>query len=308
VQLARAAVRYSGLAAVLRRVGRGVPILCYHNVVGAGAEGLGDPSSNMGQEQFVRQMEWLRQRYRIAPLDELLADRGIATRRGIAALTFDDGYLGFFRHAVPVLEAFDLPATVFIVSGAPGSSSGFWWDDPEVVRQLTPDRRRHWLGDLGGDSMKIRAELPNGVSPGQRHEELLPASWHVIRQYGGHRLLSFGGHSVTHRAMAWLDRDSLMRELVECRAVLAREINGAPTTFAYPYGSWNIDVHNAARDAGYTAAFTLDNRVAKAHDSRWALPRLCIPTGLPLSAFVSWLVDLRRPESNSASLAPGRGP
>jgi peptidoglycan/xylan/chitin deacetylase (PgdA/CDA1 family) len=44
------------------------------------------------------------------------------------AVTFDDGYRDNIVYALPILERFNIPATIFIVSGSIGSSREFWWD------------------------------------------------------------------------------------------------------------------------------------------------------------------------------------
>ena len=49
-------------------------------------------------------------------------------------MTFDDGYADNLYAAKPLLEAADVPATVFIVSGAIGQAREFWWD--ELARTL----------------------------------------------------------------------------------------------------------------------------------------------------------------------------
>jgi peptidoglycan/xylan/chitin deacetylase (PgdA/CDA1 family) len=266
-------------------------VLCYHNVVGPDARGLGDPGTHMGVEDFSRHMEWLAKCYRVLSLEELLSLPRGKPVRGAAAITFDDGYTGVFEHALPVLEALSLPATLFVVAGAPDSGAGFWWDDPAIVSLATPQRRVHWLGDLAGDSVRIRAE--QAAAADRRHIELVPASWDRIREAARHPLFSFGAHSVTHRALAALDRDALVYELAASRDILSHQLGSAPDFFAYPYGSWNREVHDAARAAGYSAALTLDDRPFSSADTRWAIPRVCIPANLPINGLVSWLVNVR---------------
>jgi peptidoglycan/xylan/chitin deacetylase (PgdA/CDA1 family) len=46
---------------------------------------------------------------------------------GLAAIVFDDSLVGVHRHAMPILTELGLPATVFAVTGALGSSPQ-WWD------------------------------------------------------------------------------------------------------------------------------------------------------------------------------------
>lgn len=57
----------------------------------------------------------------------------------LAAITFDDGYRDNFEAALPLLEANDVPATVFVVSGMIGASREFWWDALTRVFLATPD-------------------------------------------------------------------------------------------------------------------------------------------------------------------------
>ena len=55
----------------------------------------------------------------VVPLEEIL------NRPRAVALTFDDGYENFAEVAVPVLQQYHLPATVFVVSGMCGGTSGW---------------------------------------------------------------------------------------------------------------------------------------------------------------------------------------
>jgi peptidoglycan/xylan/chitin deacetylase (PgdA/CDA1 family) len=48
-------------------------------------------------------------------------------------VTFDDGYADNLHHARPLLERNEVPATVFLTSGAIGSSREFWWDELERI-------------------------------------------------------------------------------------------------------------------------------------------------------------------------------
>jgi peptidoglycan/xylan/chitin deacetylase (PgdA/CDA1 family) len=49
------------------------------------------------------------------------------------AITFDDGYADNLTNAKPILERFDIPATVFVVGDAVGQERELWWDELDRV-------------------------------------------------------------------------------------------------------------------------------------------------------------------------------
>ncbi|WP_030907815.1 polysaccharide deacetylase family protein [Streptomyces sp. NRRL F-5126] len=120
-----------------------VPILMYHAI--ARTPSPATRALSVAPEAFAAQMALLRERGR-TPLTT--AALGEAWRRGGALpprpvlITFDDGYEGVHRHALPVLAAHGFTATVFVStgwlrdgrgagSGAPGTMLD--WDQ---VREL----------------------------------------------------------------------------------------------------------------------------------------------------------------------------
>jgi peptidoglycan/xylan/chitin deacetylase (PgdA/CDA1 family) len=285
-------LRLLGVTARRRRHQDGGLILCYHNVVTRAEAGEGDPSLHMPRDRFAQQLHWLVTHYDVVPLVEFIhrVETG-ATLRSIAAITFDDGYTGVFEHAVPVLDALGLPATVFVVAGAPERLDGFWWDQPEVVTSLTPHRRQAWLNDLRGDQAAILSDCraPSTFRIPSTHR---PADWATIRAHVGRRL-DIGMHSATHRCLTTLDTPDLEKELVESRAVLHRATGVWPECFAFPYGIWDRRVRDAVRAAGYRAAVTLDDRFAGRPADMWALPRLNVPAGISAAAFEAWTAGVR---------------
>lgn len=165
---------------LLRLRQRGEPrgaILMYHRIASAGA----DPwSLNVSVEHFAEQMDVLRtcaNPTSLGAFTEALR-RGQITDRSVV-VAFDDGYANNLHVAAPVLQRFDVPATVFVTTGQVGSRREFWWDELEQVllkaRPLPatldlPVGRatRHWtLGSAAGlyDEPMRRAF---GATPGAR--------------------------------------------------------------------------------------------------------------------------------------------
>jgi peptidoglycan/xylan/chitin deacetylase (PgdA/CDA1 family) len=278
---------------------RGV-ILCYHNVVPTNAAGAWDQLGlHMPVAAFERQMQWLRKHYTVVPLDEFAARFARhASLRGLAAVTFDDGYNGVFEHAWPVLRDLGIPATAFILGAAPEAGDAFWWDDPAVLRAYSPERRQTWLTALAGDSTLIAqsitpARRPRGPSLCRK------AGWPQIAE-AARAGLRLGAHSMTHRSLPLLDDVELQREVSECRDRIVTATGVTPEFFAYPYGNWDKRVRAAIRGAGYRGAVTLEFDAHAPPIDVWSLPRVSIPAGIRDSAFQAWSAGLNLSRSRSA--------
>jgi peptidoglycan/xylan/chitin deacetylase (PgdA/CDA1 family) len=291
------ALRASGVTWLARHARGSGTILCYHNVVAPGesdaADGLG---LHMPVDRFESQMHWLTNNYDVISLEAFVSrQQGGASLRGKAAITFDDAYAGVFEFAWPILKRLAIPATVFVAADFPGRRLGFWWDDPDVLGTLSPERRRYYLGALRGDGESIveSLSLPRGACEVRASRR--PATWQTITS-AARSGLQVGAHSATHRSLTELGDAELQRELVDSRRTIVRRTGVTPDFFAYPYGLWDSRVGQAVREAGYRAAFTLGNGGDATSPHRWALPRLNVPAGIGHSAFQAWTsgLNLRR--------------
>jgi peptidoglycan/xylan/chitin deacetylase (PgdA/CDA1 family) len=132
-------------------------------------------------------------------------------------LTFDDGLVNLYTHALPVLEQEEVPALVFMVAGAVGGVT-YW----EAV-------------------------------PGWRNNRLLP--WEQIREMQ-ERGVTFGSHVLAHPHLTALPEAAWRRELVESKRLLEEGLGRPVETLAYPYGDFSPEIAQAALEAGYRACFS----------------------------------------------------
>jgi len=87
-------------------------ILVYHSI---SAPAVPLPSAaDISPERFARQLQWLSRWRQVVPLTETL-DRKRSGRR--TAITFDDGFRDNLTVALPLLEKFNLPMTLFVSAG-----------------------------------------------------------------------------------------------------------------------------------------------------------------------------------------------
>ena len=128
-------------------------VLLYHRV----AEADLDPHCLcVTPAHFAQHLEVLREIARPQPLSRFAqALLRSEVPRNSVGVTFDDGYVDNLTHAKPVLDRFEMPATVFVTSGYIGSRKSFLWDElprllflprtlPEELVLPVGDATRHW--------------------------------------------------------------------------------------------------------------------------------------------------------------------
>ncbi len=291
-------LRYSGAVSVWERVAnRGRPLIVYwHNVHGPDDDvsWCREPSLSLAVDLFREQVEYLRRRYRIVSLEEAATGRP-----GTVALTFDDGYRGVYHHAFPVLVAYGLPATVFLVTDRLGSSTGLWWDQLvdrlRALRRLLPRDRAAALAGLPEPWAALleaapqfdvldrykRADAPlrsmlderlaaaGGPATAHSQPVFLSAAEIGVMQTGG---ISFGAHTRTHPLLTWLSDAALRSELEGSRQRVEALTGTGPCWFAYPDGTFGDREQEAVRRAGFAGAVQTFRRPDL--EGRYALPRV----------------------------------
>ncbi len=116
-------------------------VLVYHTISAPADPLPGD--IDISPERFERQLRWLEHWRRVARLSETLhapeSDR-------LTAITFDDGYLDNLTVALPLLEKYQLPITLFVTAGFLGRE-GFL--SPDELREIS----KHPLVTIGAHGL-----------------------------------------------------------------------------------------------------------------------------------------------------------
>jgi peptidoglycan/xylan/chitin deacetylase (PgdA/CDA1 family) len=86
-------------------------VLVYHSISTPPEPLLGE--IDISPQRFAQQLRWLSRWRRVVPLVETLR----AKTSRLVAITFDDGYRDNLTVALPLLEKFQLPMTLFVTAG-----------------------------------------------------------------------------------------------------------------------------------------------------------------------------------------------
>jgi peptidoglycan/xylan/chitin deacetylase (PgdA/CDA1 family) len=257
--------------------------------------------TDLGTTSFAELLAFLRRWFNVLPLLEAVSRLENGTLPPAAAsVTFDDGYADNAAVALPLLQRFGVPATIFVATGY--LDGGRMWNDTviEAIRSSrvasidlqeeglpplaigTPGEKRAaidmLLGDLKYRPAKERERLSEAVARragAALPEDLMLTSDQVRRL---HRAgIAIGAHTVTHPILARTDAADAEREINESRRHLESVLQAEVRLFAYPNGKPGQDYlpeHvRMVRDAGFRAAVSTARGVANARSDSFELPR-----------------------------------
>jgi peptidoglycan/xylan/chitin deacetylase (PgdA/CDA1 family) len=218
---------------------RAAVFLCYHSIAHPGP-----PFTSVAEDVFERQLATLRRLgFRSGTQDDIARlARGQGVGGKLVFLTFDDGYLDNYATARPLLAAYGFRALVFVLP--PRVDSGDALDWPRVEERVA-------------------------TYPQVMRSLTWPMAESMLEE--GHE---FGSHTLSHPTLTELGDEELRQELFESRARIIERL-GRCDSIAYPFGTCDARVAQAAADAGYSYGFTLpDGAQMAAH--ALTIPRISV--------------------------------
>jgi peptidoglycan/xylan/chitin deacetylase (PgdA/CDA1 family) len=203
-----------------------------------------------------------------------------------AVLSLDDGYKDNRDHALPVLEAHDAPAIVYVPSDYPQGKGELWWVALEqMIREtdtlMRPDKPGEAPVSVRTDAQKLDfyLDLYWALRAYSQDEQRILVRQMCVQQgfdmhrlcrdlvlptdefvdFARHPLITIGAHTKSHRAIARLEKQQAMDEIVGGADWLEEQLAHRPVHFSFPYGdpgSAGPRDYDFAREAGFASAVT----------------------------------------------------
>lgn len=261
-------------------------------------------------ENFAEHLHELRKHahpIRLSELVQHLKDGSLPDRS--VAITFDDGYSDNLYAAKPLLEKYEIPATVFVCTGYMGKE--FWWDELErLVTNSMADlcalhlqigaKKFEWhetnaSPEAGGSALRYKFcralyhfMLTLEAEEQDRAMELI-RSWSEVSSEristsramtedellrladGG--LIELGAHTKHHPMLPQLSferqREEIQSSKKDLETLLGKRIAG----FSYPNGKATVDAKRLVQEMGFIYACTSLHDVVRPGSDVYELTR-----------------------------------
>jgi peptidoglycan/xylan/chitin deacetylase (PgdA/CDA1 family) len=232
-------------------------------------------------------------------------------------VTLDDGYADTLYQAKPLLERYEIPATVFVTTGYEGRQ--FWWNVLEKILTISrlpalselsfetplekqseadsPTTRFQLFWSLYNQLLPLPAPareqqladiqtwLGNGTADPPDSRALTQAE---LRELAAGELVTIGAHTVTHPLLATLSESEQAAEIRQSKTYLEDLLGQPVTTFSYPNGSSSETTVSLVRESGFQCACASHNDVVWPGSDNFQLPRFWLPDW-DGARFASWL-------------------
>lgn len=259
--LARAVAATGGIR---RRHAGKLVVLTFHRVRPDGEGDVNRPMRNLEVDasDFRRLLAWMRERYEPVALADGLA-RDEAPDRASFAVTFDDGWADNHAQALPVLRELEIPATVFLATGAVEDRMPFGWQE---------------AGWTDAEIERRKLETPAALECTGRGDPVRSTdflTWEQIRDMGDGGLIRFGPHGHRHALLDALSKEDALEDIRQCWRLLQERVPGmlAPV-LAWPNGNARTDLAEDLQAMGLRAAMgTGRGAFTTPAQHRWNLPR-----------------------------------
>lgn len=284
-------------------------ILSFHHVRRSCGRGFGSHEMSVSPELFCGILDALVAKgYAFVSMSRLVDSLagGPAIETPFVCLTFDDGFVDTYTSAFSICRKYNIPMTVYLVSGFLNRDFPMWGLGLETALATrdalelpvkgevlrvgcpTPRAKRKAYRFLAG---RLAAAHPDdirricdwlhlncGVDTMAATDRAALTSA-MVREMRDSGLVEFGAHSVRHPRLTGLSdaeaRYEIARSKVDCETLVEREIRH----FAYPYGdSGAVGSREIAicAELGFSSAVTTESNTLFAADAArpFTLPRL----------------------------------
>ena len=237
----------------------GVIVLTYHRINPYLPKG----PLVVSPKEFMRQMRFLhfyRKQFEIININQMLewfsdfpSVANTSRVRTKILITFDDGYRDNYLYAFRILKKFSFPATIFL-------NTDYIGIDYKKERYKNLPWERDYL-----NRKEIREMIEWGIT--------------------------FGAHTATHPHLTRISLEEVREEMEKSKGVIHKLTGFSVYAFCYPYGEYNDEIKNIAKECGFSCAFSVNAGINYKGQDLFEIKRIDVVGGDSIFSFKYKITD-----------------
>lgn len=243
--------------------GRPVLVSMYHRINDVVGDRLGELTVSVSN--FENQLCYYKEKYQILKLDE----EWTSLKKTGLVITFDDGYADNILNALPLLEKYQIPATIFVTTLNINTKNEFWWDRlvfdyssckdffylsaseekisksqktyqflTNQIHKLSNEEKEKWFSEF---------EKLNKIQfyPREEYRSLTSLELKLLSE---HPLITLGIHTHNHFSLGTLTYSEQKKELLLSMNFLNNLTSKNIKFLALPHGSYNFETYKLMKE------------------------------------------------------------
>ena len=255
---------------------RGARIVVYHGVCIANPTRFN--SLFVTKKTFEQHLQFYKKYFHIVSLQDYYLGRFSNDRFNIC-LTFDDGFANNYKYVLPLLEAYNVPATFFVTAIREAGHDILWNDCIALAQKFGPlefefrneifarngrdvyvslSDGRQLKEMLRGESFATKKDIMTLLGPWLPHQVKSPVTdyWAQMtipqmQELSRSRVAKIGCHGYYHNDLARHNLEEVKTELVHSKQFLENTIQKEVDSLAFPYGSYTSETVSMAKSVGF---------------------------------------------------------
>lgn len=237
-------------------------------------------------EHFDKLIAYIKSNFLVCNLDQFVDDSFSSSGKRKVLITFDDGYVNNLKHILPVMQKYEAHGLYFVstLSQRQDHLNVLWADIVTAVNFYKKNEilifgQREFKNGLSIDSGTNLFDFIKKMNPTERDSSLIDFSvrygveeifrkidsdiWQLMSKeellmFASSEYVAIGSHGHMHYNLGQIDLDTAKKDMLESKMILQGIIGKPVDTIAFPDGSYNSDVKDAAAELGFKYQFAVN--------------------------------------------------